>query len=151
MALSKFRSDLAVGHKGEIVVAKVLKKKYGAARFSRQDSDKTFDFRLFYADGDVQTYEVKTDLKSATTGNLYLEYSCSNKDSGLTTTKASRWAILIPHAKQIFVFCPKKMVKYLGGSAHKSIKGGDRRAVNGYVVPIVTLAAQGFVQVVDFG
>ena len=150
MSQAKFHSDLAVGHKGEIKVANVLKRHYVADRFSRQDADKTFDFRLFYKSGKVQTFEVKTDLRSKTTGNVYLEYSCSNKDSGLETTKAARWAILLPHRKEIFVFCPTKMKKYLAESKHKTVAGGDRKAVNGFVVPIAALLKEKFIEVVSF-
>jgi hypothetical protein len=105
---SKFRADLAAGEKGERHVANTLKKFYGAQKVSRLGACKGFDFRLIFPDRE-EVYEVKTDFKAKDTGNLFFEYKCNGKDSGLTSTEADKWAILLPHLQVILVFCPKRM------------------------------------------
>ena len=51
-----------------------------------------------YKDYDFETtqkikYELKTDEKSLTTGNFYIEYQGYNKLSGITTTKADYYIL----------------------------------------------------------
>lgn len=144
----KFFQDLETGKAGELVVARTLKKFFGAKSFTRQGADKTYDFILTFPDGTKEKFEVKTDLRAAKTGNLFFEYSCSDKPSGLASTKSERWGILVPHLKIIMVFCPAKMLMYLEGSSHRNLRGGDRRAVCGYVVPIIDLYEKTFVKIV---
>lgn len=43
-------------------------------------------------DNETIAYEVKSDFKSARTKNLCVEYKCSNKPSGISTTKSNYWA-----------------------------------------------------------
>lgn len=137
MSRQKFLADLANGEKGERHVATTLKKHYGAASVSRIGACKGFDFRLIYADEEHELFEVKTDFRAATTGNLFFEYECSGKPSGLTSTQADRWAILIPHLQSILVFRPTIMLRNLKkNKAAREIVGGDRRAVRGYVIAI---------------
>ena len=142
---SSFSADLKAGHAGEIVVANCLKKHYGAKSFTRKGSDKTFDFVLTDKNGGTITYEVKTDFRAEKTGNLFFEYRCNKKDSGLTATLAFRWAILIPHLNSVLEFCPKDMWKYLQESKHKNVNGGDGMRVSGYVVVITDVLKLAFV------
>ena len=138
---SKFHADLAVGEKGERHVATTLKKHYGAQSISRIGACKGFDFRLVYSDK-TELFEVKTDFKSRTTGNIFFEYFCNKKPSGLTSTQADKWAVLLPHLQLILVFTPAKMLKFLQTSKKaKDINGGDRNAVSGYVISIENIKA----------
>lgn len=136
MANEKFKKDLAQGEKGERHVALALRRHYNAQKVSKLGQGKGFDFRLIFVDRS-ELVEVKTDFKSRTTGNLFFEIQCSGKPSGLSATQANKWAILIPHLQIILVFEPKEMLEYLQTSKEvRLIKGGDRNAVNGYVIGI---------------
>ncbi len=143
---NKFQTDLENGKKGERHVAEFLKKQTSAISISRAFAGKAHDFVLSYKDGTKISYETKTDFLAAKTGNIYFEYECSNKPSGLTATKANKWAILIPSDQTILVFCPQKMWNYLQKSSHKNLKGGDRKATSGYIVSIEILKELSFVQ-----
>lgn len=133
---TKFRADLAAGEKGERHVANALKKFYGALKCSRIGACKGFDFRLMFEDRE-ELFEVKTDFKAKNTGNLFFEYKCSGKDSGLLSTQADKWAVLLPHLQVILVFCPKRMLAYLRKSPKaRRIIGGDRKAVEGFIIPL---------------
>lgn len=145
---TKFQTDLKSGEKGERHVANALKKAFEAAKVSKAGSGKGFDFRLIYDNGKDELVEVKTDFMSSKTGNLFFEYSCNGKDSGLKSTEAQKWAILIPHLQEILVTCPKKLFGYLLSSTHRELKGGDRKAVKGYIVSIETIKKLSFVKAI---
>ncbi len=132
----KFQADLALGEKGERHVATKLKKHYKANSISKTGAGKGYDFRLMF-DNCAHLIEVKTDLKAKTTGNLFFEYQCNDKPSGLTSTQADKWAILLPHLQLILCFEPKEMLCFLQASSQaREVIGGDRRAVRGYVISI---------------
>jgi hypothetical protein len=44
---------------------------------------------------DGVSYECKADRLSARTGNLCIEYECSNRPSGISTTQADYWFIFV--------------------------------------------------------
>lgn len=133
---TKFQADLAAGQKGERHVAATLKKHYGALKVSTAGQCKGFDFRLIFTEMS-ELYEVKTDFRAAKTGNLFFELMCAGKLSGLSSTTSDKWAILIPHLQHIMVFKPKWMLEELQKcSSARLLKGGDRMAVQGYVVAI---------------
>ncbi len=147
---TKFLADLAMGEKGERHVANVLKKHYGADQISWIGRGKGFDFRLIYeAAHNIELYEVKTDFRAKETGNLFFEYRCNNRLSGLTATQANKWAVLIPHMQVILVFCPKRMFNYLQKTPKaRKIVGGDRMAVEGYVIPAKFLLGKSGVEMI---
>lgn len=144
----KFHADLAAGEKGERHVAHFLKKQLRASSVSIKGKGKHFDFTLVYPNK-TESVEVKTDFMAQKTGNLYMEFACNDKDSGLAITTADYWAVLVPHKQCIFLFCPKTMLSWLKTAQKKIIKGGDRKAVWGFVVSIEDVEAETFVKKFD--
>ena len=63
-----FRHDLEVGQLGEKLLADILENR---------------------------TIEVKKDLKAMQTGNVFIEYSSRGKRSGLSTSQADWWALIV--------------------------------------------------------
>lgn len=49
------------------------------------------------------TVEVKTDERSETTGNIYVEYECRGRPSGIATTKATWWAYALARRRVLVV------------------------------------------------
>lgn len=146
---TKFQRDLQAGQKGERHVANKLKSHFGAESWSRIGADKGFDFVLKFPSHTLR-FEVKTDFKCAETGNLFLEYSCAKKDSGLISTTADKWAILVPHRQLIVVFCPIQMIAFLDSDSKvKTVRGGDRQAVRGKIVKLDYALTQPFIEQVD--
>lgn len=143
----KFLTDLQNGERGERHVSAFLQKQLEATEIiPAAKGTKGYDFMLVYSDESCETYEVKTDFSAAKTGNLFFEYSCSGKDSGLAATTANEWAVFVPHSKQILVFSPYVMFDLLQKSSYRNLRGGDRKAVCGYIVPQKDVIALDFVK-----
>jgi len=139
----KFLSDLKAGQAGEEKVAKILKKVYGADSITQVSNGKAHDFKLHFGDKE-ETFEVKTDFMAAQTNNVFLEFCCNGKPSGLLATTSFRWAILLPHLNEVIVFCPKEIWSYLSKSKHKRVNGGDGGRASGYLIDIDTLESLPF-------
>lgn len=58
----------------------------------KECSNNRYDFKL----SNKQRYEVKCDFMALKTGNIYIEYEQFNKPSGIKTTKAQFYIIIIP-------------------------------------------------------
>lgn len=150
MSYTKFKKDLEQGKKGERHVANFLKKQRQADKVSTAFAGKSHDFVLIYKDGREEAFETKTDFFAGTKSqNVYLEYQCSEKPSGLTATKSDFWSILIPARQIILVFCPKRMWNCLQESKFKKVRGGDRKATCGFLVPIEDFKKLEFVEVFE--
>ena len=139
-----------MGQKGERHVATKLKASYKADKIKWSEKGaKGSDFSLIFPDGALEVYEVKTDFRAEQTGNLFFEYKCNGRTSGLTATQADKWAVLLPHLQVILVFSPKRMFNYLQSSPRaRKIVGGDRMAAEGYVVPISAVMEKQGVEVI---
>ena len=58
-------------------------------------------------------YEVKTDIKAMETSNIYIEFISVNKPSGITTTQAHFYIIVIPHDIPIFIMISVETLKQM--------------------------------------
>jgi hypothetical protein len=94
--VENFKADLEFGEKYQHELLKHIGEyeKYEMSKGYFKEYDlKTFiknDLELI-----EKTYEVKADRFGYKTGNLCIEYKCSNKPSGILTTTAYFWAIFI--------------------------------------------------------
>lgn len=104
-----FRYDLAVGQMGEKALAEIL-------------SDKLI--------------EVKTDLQTQKTGNVFIEYESRNKPSGIATTQADYWCFKISESQLILIKTIK--LKSIARKFYKthSIVGGDSDTSKGILLPV---------------
>lgn len=108
---SDFKYDLKVGQVAEVALAELLGKKI----------------------------EVKNDLQAHITGNVYIEYESRGRRSGISTTEAEFYCIVI---KSRFIIIPtdelKEMCrKHLGTWRDK--KGGDSNTSKGILLPLKDL------------
>jgi hypothetical protein len=86
------------GNLGEDFAKEVLEK-FGILCEKNTDYEKRYDYDLSCKLGKKKfTIEVKFDDKSASTGNLYIEYhnSKADKPSGVAVTKSSLWIQVLP-------------------------------------------------------
>jgi hypothetical protein len=88
--------------------------------------------------------EVKNEEKlSGKTGNLYIEYQCRGKNSGISTSQADYWVFKLTEERAIVIGLNelktklKQLVK--DGSAKSNIKGGDSNLSLGILVKIKDL------------
>ena len=58
-----------------------------------EEAERTIAFLLNMQDGDL--IEVKRDFIVSDTGNIAIEYECRDEPSGIATTRAAWWAILL--------------------------------------------------------
>jgi hypothetical protein len=92
MANLNFKEDLELASVGERTVKKFLEKK--GCIFDSFNYDGKYDLKMLKNNALV-TYEVKTDFKCAPlfdTGNLFIEYECRNKPSGISISQ-SDWFV----------------------------------------------------------
>lgn len=88
--------------------------------------------------------EVKTDTDISTrTGNVYVEYECRGKRSGIATTEADFWVFKLADERAIVIGTQqlKDRLKELvsSGKAKSGIKGGDSNLSRGILVKIKDL------------
>tara|TARA_R100001163_G_C5063342_1_gene200603 strand:- start:263 stop:616 length:354 start_codon:yes stop_codon:yes gene_type:complete len=109
---SDFKYDLEVGQVKEKELAEILQNK---------------------------TIEVKTDLMAANTGNVFIEYECRGKPSGLSTTKSDFYCIAIEYLLIILPTAKLKEVVRPFLRTSRDVKGGDDNLSKGILLPIKTL------------
>ena len=110
---SNFRYDLKIGQLQEQWLAEVL---------------------------DSSTLEVKRDFKASQTGNVFVEFFCRGKASGIATTEADYWAFILD--EEIVVILPTSKVKALVEEAQEEgrvVKGGDSNLSEGALIKIERL------------
>lgn len=144
----KFSADLEIGHKLEYFLAWVLEKKYEEVLIS-QGRFKFFDIHI-PATG--RKIECKFDKKSKVTPNIAVEYECFGKPSGISSTQAHDWVILLwdeTQQKWVFAIVEVEHLKKLC-EGKRSVSGGDYYASRMYLVPKRELLASPFVKVKTF-
>ena len=85
-----FKSDLAFGEEGELLVLKKLRYKYPKA-YKVRGYCKEWD--IFIPEKDIGV-EVKSDRASYKTGNVVIENKYGDRPSGIETTKAAWWVYI---------------------------------------------------------
>jgi len=80
--------------------------------------------------------EVKCDSMVSQTGNLVVEYMCSGKPSGISTSQSPWWAFVLDGARyeqEVVILIKKdRLLGMLGGA--RSVSGGDGNRAQMYLV-----------------
>ena len=95
-------------------------------------------------EGDDGTIEVKADQMWHTTGNVAVEYRFRGKPSGLSSTKAKWWGVVLTNkddpkqSDMIILWETKKLKKHLRSMMHglRKVSGGYRQASRLLLVPL---------------
>ena len=90
-----------------------------------------------------KTIEVKRDFMASQTGNVFVEFFCRDKPSGISTTEAAFWAFIL--ADKTVVLLPTDRLKALAREAHKAgqiVNGGDSGASKGVLISVERLVRQ---------
>ena len=93
----------------QIAVNRIVKfKKYDNPKITL-NNDSRYDIKI-----NSKTYEVKLDIKAKTTGNVFIEYLCRNKLSGISITEAKYYLIVIPYQpEETFLLIKTRKLKEL--------------------------------------
>jgi len=84
--------------------------------------------------------EVKRDFGATKTGNVFVEYECRGKKSGIETTMADWWCFFIKDNTSILVETKELKVrcrKYI--NTRRDVKGGDNNLSKGILLPLKDL------------
>lgn len=137
--MSNFHADLARAQKTQERLAEKLAECLNDSKILDIDGDKHYDIKILYGDKEI-TFESKEDLMSAKTGNMFLEYECSGKPSGITTTKSDFYLLTMAERGGIMsdYIIPVKTLRCM---IHKKkyfsiVSGGDNMAARGYLFKV---------------
>lgn len=109
MANLDFKKDLILGNEGEQVIIDFLKKK--GLIYVESNNDNKFDLKMI-KNGVSVDYEVKTDVLCSPkkdTGNMFIEFKCRNKASGIETTKAEWFVTYFKHLNEAWFIKTNKL------------------------------------------
>lgn len=87
-----------------------------------------------------KTLEVKRDFRASQTGNVFVEFFCRGKPSGIATTQADHWAFILDDG--IVIMLPTERLKVLAREAVKegnTVLGGDSNTSRGALVKVARL------------
>ncbi len=97
---------------------------------------KEYDIKIYKNNKSVK-YEVKADRITYYTKNIAIEYECSNKVSGVITTKAKYYAYFVINPNndyELYIIPVKKIIKYIMKNKYKKIlTGGDNNKSKFYL------------------
>ena len=86
-------------------------------------------FKLYEVCVDGVKYEIKADRQTYKSGNVAIEYECSGKSSGITTTTADFYAyfVVLPNGVSHLYMIPTFLLrKYISQEKyHRLVSGGD--------------------------
>lgn len=93
--------------------------------------------------GDIlndKSIEVKTDLKAAETGSVFVEYESRGKPSGISKTEADYYCFVVSKDSFILIKTEKlkeKCRKFL--NTNLDLNGGDNNTSKGILLPLLQL------------
>ena len=115
------------------------------------NNDFKFDLEFGQLDGETwfhelvtnKKIEVKSDRKTAETGNIYIEYWSRGKPSGIATSQSDFYVYKVAEDQAILISTSqlKKKLKQLveEGKARKDVRGGDNNTSLGILCKLTDL------------
>tara|TARA_R110000868_G_scaffold29601_2_gene110131 strand:+ start:787 stop:1242 length:456 start_codon:yes stop_codon:yes gene_type:complete len=137
MANYNFNKDLAIGEKGEKDVLFDLESMGG--KFIDDNKDNCYD--LLVEKGGIQLkYEIKTDVycfPQFDTGNMFIEFECRGKTSGVEVTKADWFVMHYKYLKEIWYIKTNELKELIKNNQFfKTEFSGDQNSnTKGYLIP----------------
>jgi hypothetical protein len=128
-----FRKDIKKGKLGETFIKNVLV--YFGFNFIKFNDDNKYDLLMSYNGKEVK-YEVKTDFL-AETGNLFIEFECRGKDSGIHTSESDYYIFYFPTIKELWKIKTEKLKNIIKEQTFESREycGDDNSKTKGYLIP----------------
>lgn len=124
----QFKQKLKIGQKYEEIAIKKIVDKYNVELVKRQEDNK-YDFKT----SDRKTYEVKADLRSATSKNFFIEYEGFGKPTGIDITKA-RYHILTD-GDSYHMIRTRLLKELIRNNNYYSFTMNDISHTKGYIIP----------------
>ena len=138
-----FQQDLAVAQVTQQRIAeKLLELLQDSDLLSSDNNNNSYDIAVERR-GTIITFELKEDFKSRETGNIFIEYSCNRKPSGIRTTKANFYILTVAPKDGTFedYIIPTKVLKQMIDDElwFMEASGGDNGTAKGYLFKFNTI------------
>ena len=114
MANYNFSKDINDGEKGELIVRFDLESE--GAKFLSENKDYRYDLKMGMPNGKEILLEIKTDVyckPNRDTGNMFIEYECRGKASGINITLGDYFVYYYPYLKEIWYIKTSKLRKLI--------------------------------------
>ena len=148
MAEYSFRKDIIEGEAGEDYIIDFLTKGWKGTLLEKK-KDYTWDFKINFENSGVQTFESKTDvycippsgvngkqIKGKDTGNIFIEFSCRGKDSGIKVTEADWFVYYFKFLGELWMIKVQDLKKLIDENNFRIGVGGDPGSnSSGYLIP----------------
>lgn len=136
MANLNFKQDLVLGNQGETIIKEFLEQK--GCIFIDTNNDNKYDLKMLKNNVET-TYEIKTDVlcnPSRDTGNMFVEFQCRNKPSGIETSKAEWFVTYFKFLNEIWFIKTQKLKNLISKNNFYVIKNGGDIGSNthGYLI-----------------
>jgi hypothetical protein len=133
MANYDFKKDLIEGQEGEETIISFLEGK-GNTLVSRCDT-KTHD-TIMNVKGVDTSYEIKTDVYPKDTGNIFIEFECRGKPSGIEVTTSDWFVTYFKHYNEIWFIKTKTLRKLISeNNFYTTSNSGDSGSnTKGYLI-----------------
>lgn len=147
MAEYNFNDDIILGEEGEQIVVKDLESMGGKLikdnKNNRYDLLMSVPIRGNITEGietDLRTYEVKTDVfckPHQDTGNMFIEFECRGKASGLQVTEADWFVMYFKHFDELWYIKTNRLKDLLMCNVFPTTEfsGDDGSNTKGYLIP----------------
>lgn len=121
-----FRQDLILGEKYQGFFLQLI---HWEKAETAKGCFKEWDIKIWNdktKEDDFITFEVKCDRKTKYTCNIAIEFECSGKGSGITTTTADFW-VYFPVDVPFYYFIPTDVIRKMieEKKYHNTVRGGD--------------------------
>jgi len=148
MAEYSFRKDIIEGEAGEDYIIDFLTKGWKGTLLEKK-KDYTWDFKIDFENSGVQTFESKTDvycippgevngkvIKGRDSGNIFIEFSCRGKDSGIKVTEADWFVYYFKFLGELWMIKVQDLEKLIDENNFRVGVGGDPGSnSSGYLIP----------------
>jgi hypothetical protein len=136
MANLNFKKDLVLGNDGEDVVNAFLQ--INGAKYLNSNNDNKYDLKMLVKNK-TKTYEIKTDVVCSPqkdTGNLFVEFQCRNKPSGIKVTEADWFVTYFKYLNEIWFIKTKDLKNLINEKDFHVIKnaGDVGSKTHGYLI-----------------
>lgn len=137
----KFNKSMTQGQRGELIIATFLDTK-GYKIITLNKSKSVSDLRKWDIKAELNKeiflFEVKTDMweyyNNKTTDNMFLEYKCGGKPSGIEATDADYYIYYYPHLEKAYIMEVGPLKDWLLTKKEYITSGGDSNAAWGYLI-----------------
>jgi len=132
-----FNKDLIIGEQGERTVAQDLESI--GAKLITDNKNNSHDL-IVEKDGTQLKYEIKTDIfcfPQFDTGNMFIEFECRGKKSGIEVTTADWFVMYYKYLKEIWYIKTDELKKLINDNQffETEFSGDQNSNTRGYLIP----------------